>query len=183
MDKDKYLKITTPLGIAKWPWLTKADTKFNADGVYKTDLLLSSGETKSIAGQLKAFYERHFPNKKGKMPYKKEVDDTGKETGNYIFKFKSKNKPAVFDASGKPMQDVNVFGGSKIKVSATASPYNAAGNQGVTLYLNAVQVIDLVTGETGSSTSFGFAAEEGYKHEAGEIESVEENTESSADDF
>lgn len=181
---DKYLKITTPLGIAKWPWLTKADTKFDAAGVYKTDLLLSSSDTKSIASQLKAFYEKHFPNTKGKMPYKKEVDDTGKETGDYIFKFKTKNKPAVFDASGKPMKDVNVFGGSKIKVSGTASPYSAAGNKGITLYLNAVQVIDLVTGDTGSSSSFGFNAEEGYTHQAGETESVEfENTESSADDF
>lgn len=181
--EDKYLKITTPLGTAKWPWLTKADTKFDANGVFKTDLLLSSSDTKSIASQIKSFYEKHYPNSTGKMPYKKDVDDTGKETGNYIFKFKTKNKPALFDASGKPMKDVNVFGGSKIKISATAAPYSAAGNKGVTLYLNAVQVIELVTGDTGSSTSFGFNAEDGYTHEAGETESVQENTEQSLDDF
>ena len=181
--EDKYLKFTTPLGVAVFPWLIKADTKFNADGIFKTDLKLSSAETKSIAGQLKAFYEKRFPNTKGKMPYKKEVDDTGKETGDYIFKFKSKNKPALFDASGKPMQDTNVFGGSKIKVSATAASYDAAGNKGVTLYLNAVQVIDLVTGDTGSSENFGFKAEEGYTHNVGETESVVSNAEDSPDDF
>ncbi len=177
---DKYMKLVTPKGVAKYPWLTKADTKFNPDGVYKTDLLLSSEEAKPLAKQLKEFYDKHFNNKKGKMPYFKEVDDNDKETGNVVFRFKTKNKPALFDSDGKPMQNVNVFGGSQVKVSATAAPYSAAGNQGITLYLNAVQIIELVSGSGGDSGGFGFTAEEGYKH-SGETEQT--NSESSADDM
>ena len=78
------------------------------------------------------------------------------------------------------MQNVNVFGGSQVKVSATAAPYSAAGNQGITLYLNAVQIIELVSGSGGDSGGFGFTAEEGYKH-SGETEQT--NSESSADDM
>ena len=46
---DKYVKLVTPKGVAKYPWLTKADTKFNPDGVYKTDLLISSEEAEPCA--------------------------------------------------------------------------------------------------------------------------------------
>lgn len=182
-NKDKYLKITTPQGIAKYPWLIKADTKFDADGIFKTDLVLTADEAKSIATSIKKHFEKHFPNTKGKMPYSKELDDQNKETGNYVFKFKTKNKPALFDATGKPMQDVNVFGGSQIKVSATAAAYSAGGNKGITLYLNAVQVIELVTGDSGSSESFGFTAEEGYEHKGETMAPVETPAESSLDDF
>jgi hypothetical protein len=179
---DKYMKLVTPKGVAKYPWLTKADTKFNPDGVYKTDLLLSSEDAKPLAAQIKEFYGKHFQSKKGKMPYFKETDDNEKETGNIIFRFKTKNKPALFDSDGKPMQNVNVFGGSQVKVSATAAPYNAAGNNGITLYLNAVQIIELVTGGGGDSDGFGFKAEEGYKH-SGEITTDSEGSANDMDDF
>jgi hypothetical protein len=190
MAKDIYHKFITPLGTAKFPWLTKADTKFNPDGVYKTDLILSSDEAKPIATALKEHFAKHYPKTKGKMPYAKEKDADGKETGDYVFKFKTKNKPALFDGAGKPIQNVNVFGGSKIIVSATAAPYSTGGNTGVTLYLNAVQVVELVSGDSnGGQQSFGFVAQENaYQHseeieEAFNTEETSATTETDEDDF
>ena len=184
MTKDQYHKFISPVGVARFPWLTKADTKFNPEGVYKTDLILSSEDAKAIATELKGLFKKHYPDGKGRMPYSKEKGEDGKETGNVIFKFK--NKPALFDAKGKPIQNTNVYGGSKIKVSGTAAAYSAAGNLGVTLYLNAVQVIELVTGDSGGQQSFGFVAEEGYEHSEEVEESFnteEEKPETDDDDF
>ena len=156
--EDKYLKFVSPKGVAQYPWLTKADTKFTPDGVYKVDLQLEAEEAKPLQDKLKKLYKEHFPKGSGRMPFK--VDDAG----NVVFKFKTKKKPVLFDASGQPMLDnINIYGGSKVKVSATAGPYEAAGNTGITLYLNAVQVIELVQGNNGSDvSSFGFAVEDGY---------------------
>ena len=183
-NKDKYHKFVTPTGIARFPWLTKADTKFNPDGIYKTDLLLSSEDAKAIATELKDLFKKHHPKAKGKFPWAKDVGEDGKETGNIIFKFKTKNKPALFDAKGKPIQNTNVYGGSQIKVSATAAPYSAAGNVGITLYLNAVQVIELVTGDSGGQQSFGFVATDGYEHtsEVEEAFNTEETSPATDDD-
>lgn len=180
---DKYVKLVTPKGVAKYPWLTKADTKFNPDGVYKTDLLLSSEEAKPLAAKIKDMFAKHFPKGKGKMPYFKELDDQEKETGNIVFRFKTKNKPALFDSDGKPLHNINVFGGSQIKVSATAAPYSAAGNNGITLYLNAVQIIELVSGSGGDSGGFGFTAEEGYKHSGETDQPKDEGSSNDVDDF
>ena len=183
----KYLKLVTPAGTARYPWLTKPDTHHNPDGVYKTDLLLSSKEAKPLADQIKKFFQETYPDKKGKMPYSKELDKDEKETGNIIFKFKTKtNKPALFDASGKPVQNVNVFAGSKIKVSSSAAVYNAGGNIGVTLYLNQVQIIELVTGDSNGQQAFAFEPVEGYQHTEEVEQSFNTETETAVvddDDF
>ena len=35
------IAITTPTGVAQYPWLSKADTKWNEEGEFKTNLILS----------------------------------------------------------------------------------------------------------------------------------------------
>jgi len=37
-DKPRYEAFTSPVGEAVFPWITKADTTYNASGVFKTDL-------------------------------------------------------------------------------------------------------------------------------------------------
>jgi len=125
-------KFVTPKGVAQYPWLTKPDTKFSEEGVFKVSLAIPEGEAKD-------------------MPFKKD------ENGNIVFSFKSKLKPRLYDAAGKPIkEDVSVGGGSTIKVSGAFGPYNKGANTGVALYLNAVQIIDLV-----EFSSSPFGAEEG----------------------
>lgn len=115
--------------------------------------------------------------------------DTEEPTGNLIFKFKmtasGKNKkgdawtrkPSVFDAKGTVLKNVpNIWGGTIGKVSFQASPYfiPGTGAAGLSLRLQAVQVIDLVSEGSRSASSFGFGAEAGY--EASSDEEFPEDT-------
>lgn len=181
MTKPKNERFTTPAGIAGYPYLTKPDTKFNPDGEYKVDLTLPSESANDIVTFLDERHQaavekakKENPGKKikeGNLPY-----DTA-ETGDVKVKFKLKakgktkageeftQKPALFDAKGKPLSDVSVGSGSKIKVAYECVPYyTAIAGAGVTLRLKAVQVIDLkeYTGGAGAG-AYGFGEEEGYE--------------------
>lgn len=106
------------------------------------------------------------------------LDDDGNEDGTRIIKAKMKasgtgpkgpwtRQPKLFDAKGKTM-DINgpaIYGGSIIKMAAKAVPYYMAqeNSVGVSLYLEAVQVIDLVSGGGRSASAYGFGAEDGYE--------------------
>lgn len=110
--------------------------------------------------------------------------ETEQPTGDVEFKFKRKAsgeykdgpkkgqkwhaKPDLFDARGKAIgKGVNIWGGSEGKVSGIARPYFVAGNAfcGLTLNLNAVQVIELVSNGTRSADSYGFGEEEGFGYD------------------
>lgn len=111
------------------------------------------------------------------------LDDDGNENGSHVFKAKMKasgvkkdgspwtRKPLLFDAKNKKLADNSppIYGGSVIKVAVSAMPYYAATDNaiGVTLYLEAVQVIELVSaGGNKSGAGFGFGVEDGYEAEA-----------------
>jgi hypothetical protein len=166
-------KFTSPKGTAVYPSLTKPDTRYNAEGVYKTGLELKGKDAEGLKETLKEVFIEEFGAKKmsgAKLPMKENED------GSITFNFKSKNQPKVFDAKGNPVKnlaDLRLGGGSVIKVAAAAKAYNAGGNTGVTLYLNAVQIIDLV--EYNGSP---FGQEEGNFEAAAE----EKFSETSADD-
>lgn len=136
------LKFVSPKGTASYPWLTKPDTKFSAEGSYKTGLVLSAEEAKPLQDAIKAAFVDEFGQSKmakAHMPWKEG------EEGLVTFNFKSKLKPRLFDSAGKAiMGDPKVGAGSVIKVSGAYGPYNKGVNMGVALYLNAVQIIDLV---------------------------------------
>jgi len=103
--------------------------------------------------------------------------DTEEPTGEFEFRFKSaasgKNKEGkrwerklpVFDAKGVPAKNLkSVWGGTVGKVSFSASPYfvAATGAVGLSLRLEAVQIIELSAGGARSASEYGFDAEDGY---------------------
>lgn len=110
-------------------------------------------------------------------PVKPAYDDDGNETGDIEVAFKTKatvtdrktgatiqKKLPLFDAKRQPMGE-NVWGGSQLKVAFEYMPYyNPATKQvGVSLRMNAVQVIELVSSSSaGNGNSFGFGEEEGF---------------------
>lgn len=149
-------KFVTPKGKAVYPSLTRPDTRYNAEGVYKTGMMFSDAEAKKLEEMLKEVYTEEFGAKKlssAKLPFKKNDD------GTVVFNFKSKNAPKIFDSKGNPVRDTSELrlgGGSTLKIAGAAKAYNAGGATGVTLYLNSVQIIDLV--EYNGSP---FGAEEG----------------------
>lgn len=124
--------------------------------------------------------------------------ETEEPTGNVIFKFKMKasgkdkktgkpwsRKPTIFDAKGKPMVPVPViWGGTVGKVSFEVSPYFVQGQAmaGISLALNAVQIIDLRTGGGGNAESYGFGEEEGYEYSAEDAPKAEPTDTSTEDD-
>lgn len=185
MSKVKNPRYTTPAGIAQYPYLTKPDTKFNPDGEYKISVEIPGAAAQDIVTFLDEQFaasvakaKKENPGKKikeGDVPYSVN-DDTGKVT--IRFKLKAKvtpkqgdpfeQRPALFDAKGKPIgPDAKIGGGSKVKVAYELVPYyTAIAGAGVSLRLKAVQVIDLVEFSGGaSSEAYGFGEEEGYEAE------------------
>lgn len=180
----KQPRYTTPKGVAKYPWLNKPDTKFNPDGDFKVTLVVPVEEADAIMQFLdeqmaasEALAKKNNPGKKVKVadaPYSADEDNGTVEIN---FKLKAKvtmqsgdsfeQKPALFDAKGKPLADVNVGGGSKIKVSYECVPfYTALIGAGISLRLRAVQVIDLVEFSGGADAgAYGFGEEDGFEAE------------------
>ena len=185
MSKNNNVRIVTPIGISQYAWLTTPDTQFDADGHYKTNLIVSAKESQSVVkaidDEMKKSITLAKEKTKGKepkmanLPYEEEIIE-GKPTGNLIFKFKTKakiitrdgkvipNKVAIFDSAGKPMVDANVWSGSEMKVSAELIPYfTAMAGAGVSLRLRAVQITKLVEGGAGNSKGYGFdEVKDGY---------------------
>jgi hypothetical protein len=112
------------------------------------------------------------------LPFSKDLDkDTGDETGNLKFNFKAKAsgvrkadksewhfRPPVYDAKGKPMSDaVKIFAGSVVKVAYQLNPfYTTKVGAGISLKLQAVQVIELRSGAGRDAAAYGFGQEDGF---------------------
>lgn len=152
---------TTPKGSAGYSNLVKPDTKFDAEGKYKTSVTVPAAQAESlIALANEEANELAVLDKKTKkvslpanlkMPYVINDDDT------VTFNFKTAKKPKLFDAKGNPIrnaENLRVGGGSTIRVKGAFKSYEGFGG-GVTAYLNEVQIIKLV--EFGGG---GFEADE-----------------------
>lgn len=106
--------------------------------------------------------------------YAELVDDDGEPTGEIEMAFKRRAsgvskkdgskweiKPDLFDAKGGKLDpDVKVYGGSLGKVSFTAIDYDKPIGVGLSLCLEAVQVIKVISGGRNAS-SYGFDDESG----------------------
>jgi hypothetical protein len=177
--KNNYVKIVSPEGISQYAWLTQPDTKFDTDGHYKVNLIVPIDKAQPLIKQINAEMEASLKiakeKNKGKTiklanpPYEEEMDEKNVSTGNIIFKFKRKAqiiakdgkvipfKVALFDSSGKPLIDTNVWSGSEMKVSAELVHwFTAMAGAGVSLRLRAVQITKLVEGGSGNAEGYGF---------------------------
>ena len=217
MANKKRVRLTTPKGVAKFPYLNRPDTKFNADGEYRVQLLLDPNDeqvqeflqrldelTDEAVEKVKDDLVKEGKKAKAKAvkrraAYKNEEDQDGEPTGMVEVKFRCKAKvktkdgrvielrPAIFDAKAKPVENLDIYGGSVIKVNFTPSPYYVAssGEAGITLQLNAVQVIELVS-KAGDAASFGFTEEEGFDSSemggAGNVEADDDTDTNDSDD-
>ena len=207
MAKNSYVKVVSPVGVSQYAWLTTPDTRFDETGHYKTNLILNSKDSQVLKTQISAEIKKSLTlakeKAKGKVikqansPYENEMID-GKASGNVIFKFKTKaqiitkdgkvipNRVALFDSTGKPLIDANVWSGSEMKVSAELIPYyTAMAGAGVSMRLRAVQVIKLVEGGSSNAKGYGFdKVKDGYEQPEAMIETdknVSQETEAKAD--
>lgn len=149
-------RIVSPKGVAVFPRLSKPDTKFDADGVFKTGLRLDKSDpaVADFLHQLEAFASANGVGN-GKLPWKDEVSEAGDVTGNVIVNYKVKakwpngesRKPAIVDGQKREFEGA-VGGGSVIRISGEMSTYEGFGG-GVTLQPLAVQVIEVKTWSKG----------------------------------
>ena len=181
-------KMVSPKAKCKWVNVKRPHPEYD---VYQINLLLpsKSKQAKEWMAQIDGWIadEVKSSGKKASefIPYKEDGDDI-------IFKFKQKAsikgkngesrdvKIMVVDSQMKPC-NVDIGWGSTVKVSYSPVPYTVNGKSGVTLYFNAVQVIELVEYE-GTDTS-GFSQEEGFvSEEPSENPFVTSEDESTSDD-
>lgn len=139
---------TTPIGVARFPKISQPDTTGEyADNKFKTDVVYSDEDLKALKAKIVEFAAKELPDVKNPdLPIKEYKD---KETGEVttFVRFKSNRKPLIIDAKrNKVPDDVTIGGGSRIRVGGTLNAYKKGGNKGVNIYLNAVQVIELVQG-------------------------------------
>ena len=206
MAKNSYVKVVSPVGVSQYAWLTTPDTRFDETGHYKTNLILKAKDALSlktqIDGEIKKSLTLAKEKAKGKAikqansPYEDELVD-GKPSGNVIFKFKTKaqiitkdgkvipNRVALFDSTGKPMIDANVWSGSEMKVSAELIPYyTAMAGAGVSMRLRAVQVTKLVEGGSSNAKGYGFDnVKDGYEQPEAVVAQEENVSQETQADF
>jgi hypothetical protein len=197
--KRKFIRITSPEGIAIYPRLTTPDTKFDKDGVYSVDLELdsSSKEVSGFLASLKKAADEAYAaecEKRGNKKLKRADLPIKSGEGDMVrikFKLKAKagneeksweQKPVLFDSKGTAMQvPPNVGSGSKIKVAFEVVPYfTAMVGAGVSLRLKAVQILDLKEYTPGDRfDAYGFKADpKGFVAQA----ATEATTETDSDD-
>lgn len=187
--------------------LDKPSTKFDKDGVYSTNILLSEEEGTKLADEIKAVRTEQF-KKFGKgtkvteltqcVPFTTVDEETGEEMpdeeGRYVLKTKAGAyikdgkptfKPQLFDAKGNKVTINNIGAGTVAKLAVELSGYSVAGKTGVSVKLKAVQIIDLVEFGGGSAESYGFGEEEGFEgtEEVEETKAVETAEDDEDEDF
>ena len=206
MAKNSYVKVVSPVGVSQYAWLTTPDTRFDETGHYKTNLILKAKDALSLKTQIEKEKKKSLTlakeKAKGKAikqansPYEDELVD-GKPSGNVIFKFKTKaqiitkdgkvipNRVALFDSTGKPMIDANVWSGSEMKVSAELIPYyTAMAGAGVSMRLRAVQVTKLVEGGSSNAKGYGFdKVKDGYEQPEAVVAQEENVSQETQADF
>jgi hypothetical protein len=175
------LKITTPVGTAKWPYLVEPDTKFNADGEYRVELVLDAGEeAEDLFAKVAAFRDKAAAEVKkasgGKavkiapsFPVVRNEDGTISVKAKLKAKVSSKagrsweQRPAIFDAKGNPIKtEIRIGSGSRLRLSLEVAPFNspAIGGCGVSARLRGAQVIEIREPRATSASDFGFGAED-----------------------
>lgn len=162
-----YHKFTTPAGRAVWPHLHAPDDAFGKSE-YKTSLNLPAEEALPLVKKINEVWKEAIEivkREKGKAKKSPYAPYEEQEDGSYTFNFKSQNEPVFFDAAGgKVPGGTRIGGGSILRVAGNAKGYDAPFGVGVTLYLNAVQILDLVTfGNDDTAEGFGFSTDgEGF---------------------
>ena len=180
-SKYRQVELTTPIGTFMWPRLNEpVPNKFSGDIQYECSLSVPKDKAKQLVAQLTELFEENLklsakdmkkPVKAAAKPWSDETDKDGNLTGNIIFRArrrakgvsKTTGKPweykvKLFDASGKPLVDKSVGGGSTGRLVLQVRGYCIRGEAGISLALQAAQVINCVAGKN-SAKDFGFTPE------------------------
>jgi hypothetical protein len=135
----------TPLGRARYAWLTTPDTAFDKDGVYQTQLIIDANDAAGMMTLLEEASQQFH----GNAPNVRLPIVTDSDTGDVIFKLKSQYKPKFYDSQGNVIIDSQVpalFGGSRIRIGGVITGYDSPKTgKGITMNINKVQIVEANT--------------------------------------
>lgn len=154
-------------GVAVYPALNTADTKFHDLGMYKADVRVGLDEAKPIMERLGKIHLEWTGKeiKPGKTNlWVLDENDQGERTGTVTFRCKVKNirrkdgqiwdrKPKQYDTQNNVINE-QVWGGTEYVVGAEVYCWQAGADKGVSLQPVAVQIIELVGPSGDSDTGF-----------------------------
>lgn len=169
-------RLGTPETICMWPHLRQPGEFKGKPTRYQITLLFDPAVEEHK--QFLSAVRQHWTEGKAELeangqPCNKELwqkfkNKDGTETGQYSVKFSTDYAPPLFDAQNRKIPDsIDIGSKSKVKVCYTWKPYEHAQGNGVILYLQAVQVLDLVE-VGGNATDYGFAETSGYNAPSGD---------------
>lgn len=183
--KRSLTRVTTPKGVAGYSYLLKPDTKFDEVGNYRVEITLSAADYSELSDVLELELQKSVeqakqdPKLKGKKIKVADLPVTYLDDGSVKLNVKCKAKvigkkdgkvydlkPVLYDAKGKRIEgDPKMGAGSTIRVAFEVRPYyTALVGAGISLSLQAVQIIELVKYSGGGAASgFGFGEEDGYE--------------------
>ena len=188
--------IVTPVGTAIYPWLSTSDTRFG-EPTFKVNLRLTGEDATKFIAQVDALKEEakaHLGVADLIVPIVPALDDDRNEIpGAYDVKTKAKahfkqadgslveNRITIVDAQKNPMDESagTIWGGSKIKLALNVGAVSTSIYSGLMLRINAVQVIELVTGGQGGANAFD--KEDGFTAEPKPVAKVAEGEDESID--
>ena len=161
-------KIRTPKGKASWIYLDTPNENLNGESEYKITLFFDKAdpEVKTFIEKLNSFRKEaaritDVPAKNIASPIKKVTEKEKEQVadrfevsiGSPFIELKTKadgdREIKVVGADAKTEIDSKVWAGSVCRASSGAAVWQFGGKTGLKLYLNAVQVLELVTGGGG----------------------------------
>jgi len=157
-------KLLTPIGECKWAHVQEPKPGFSDkdEPKYCINVVFDPKDKAWMkwAEDMKEQAEEAGGGNPVKWEKIKDPKDESKKvkTGLLTVQFHTgaKFKPGLFDANGVPLADgVLVGNGSKVRVNYSPKEYTGFGG-GITLYLNAVQVLELVEFGENKAVDYGF---------------------------
>jgi len=166
--------LKTPAGEFIYPWLNKADTKFNADGTYHVKVRLTGADAEIFTETIKNIFDeavrKAVKTNGGKRLKQQDLPFEEAEDGSWVtvkFKLNAKGvnrttgqpfeqKPQVYDQNGQPTDSLVTNGSTGIVAFEPVLFQNAALGLGLTLRLKAVKVLNFApAGQGGFTNVFG----------------------------
>ncbi|MDM0006470.1 DUF2815 family protein [Variovorax sp. J22G73] len=143
------LKGVTPKGVFVWAWVDKPDNSEYGKGKYKCAQKLEKGvpENDAFARKLRELHKAAkgkadtCPIKDGDKLAEDNEEKNGKFRGFWLLTAKSKNKPEQIDAKKNPLK-ATAKSGDFGRLSVAAAEFDTGANKGITLYLNALQLLE-----------------------------------------
>ena len=167
--------MVTPTGVAAYAWLTKPDTAFGQEKFKLTILLEKNKENDAFVESVRKIHDAHRGTSKNVGPVK-DGDKTGKDgqEGHWLIEAKSNYQPKLIDTERQEITNEREvpMSGDLVKMAFKAHPYEAGPNAGISLVLNAVQLVEKRNAGVGIAAVFpdvqGFVASEQTEKSAAE---------------